>query len=66
MPRFTVRYRRGALIHGQRGYEYEIYESGGPVPVHVGWTAGKRSDAYAEAHAKIREIEARRASAEEA
>lgn len=57
--KYEVSFRRGALVHGRRGYDFDIYEPGRASPVRTGWTAGNRRDAEQEAARAIRELEAR-------
>lgn len=55
---FTVKYRRGALVNGQRGFDWEISDHRGFV-VAGGWSAGKRPDAEQDAKVKLIELRAK-------
>lgn len=49
---FSVRYRRGALVNGRHGVDWEISDGRGFV-VRGGWTPGNKDTAKIDAEAEI-------------
>ena len=61
MKPLAVIYRRGALVNGQRGWDWEIKNARGFV-VRGGWSAGQKSDAEQDAEQALRELRAKEAA----
>jgi hypothetical protein len=57
---FTVKFRRGALVNGRRGWDYEVSDHRGFV-VGGAWTPGDRADAEVDAAAAVTRLRTKKA-----